>query len=59
VRAAGHENVQAEEIMSWCQQNMSAYKCPKQVAFVDSLPKSPTGKILWRALQEEEWAGHS
>ncbi|GGC93166.1 long-chain-fatty-acid--CoA ligase [Halopseudomonas salina] len=59
VRAAGHETVGAEEIMAWCQQNMSAYKCPKQIAFVDSLPKSPTGKILWRALQEEEWAGHS
>lgn len=59
VRAAGHETVSAEEIMAWCQQNMSAYKCPKQIAFVDSLPKSPTGKILWRALQEEEWAGHS
>ncbi|WP_373187660.1 long-chain-fatty-acid--CoA ligase [Halopseudomonas sp.] len=57
VRAAGHEDVKAEEIISWCQENMSAYKCPKQIAFVDSLPKSPTGKILWRALQEEEWAG--
>lgn len=57
VRAAGHENVTPEEIMAWCQENMSAYKCPKQITFADSLPKSPTGKILWRALQEEEWAG--
>jgi len=22
---------------------------------VDELPKSPTGKLMWRALQEEEW----
>lgn len=57
VRATGHENVTPEEIMAWCQENMSAYKCPKQITFTDSLPKSPTGKILWRALQEEEWAG--
>src|SRR5690606_9577761 len=35
---------------------MSAYKCPKLVEFVDSLPKSPPGKIVWRALQEQEWA---
>jgi fatty-acyl-CoA synthase len=57
VLAAGQEQVSADEILSWCQQNMSAYKCPKQIAFAESLPKSPTGKILWRALQEEEWAG--
>ena len=57
VLAAGQEQVSADEILTWCQQNMSAYKCPKQIAFAESLPKSPTGKILWRALQEEEWAG--
>ena len=57
VLAAGQEQVSADEILSWCQQNMSAYKCPKQIAFAESLPKSPTGKILWRALQEQEWAG--
>lgn len=57
VLADGQEHVTAEAILDWCQQNMSAYKCPKQIAFAESLPKSPTGKILWRALQEQEWAG--
>ena len=56
VLAAGHGNTSAEDIMSWCQANMSAYKCPKLVEFVDSLPKSPAGKIMWRALQEQEWS---
>lgn len=55
VLAAGHKNTPADAIMSWCQANMSAYKCPKAVEFVDSLPKSPAGKIMWRALQEQEW----
>ena len=55
VPAAGHENTPAEVILSWCQANMSAYKCPKLVEFVESLPKSPAGKIMWRALQEQEW----
>lgn len=55
VLAAGQQATE-EQIISWCQANMSAYKCPKQVAFVEALPKSPTGKILWRALQEQEWA---
>lgn len=55
VLAAGQQ-ASAEEIITWCQDNMSAYKCPKLVEFVSALPKSPTGKILWRALQEQEWA---
>lgn len=56
VLAADQENTRAEQILDWCQANMSAYKCPKLVEFVDSLPKSPAGKIMWRALQEAEWA---
>ncbi len=55
VRKAGQEQVTEQDIIDWCQQNMSAYKCPKLVEFVDNLPKSPTGKIMWRALQEQEW----
>jgi fatty-acyl-CoA synthase len=27
---------------------------PSEVEFVDSLPRSATGKVQWRALQEEE-----
>lgn len=55
VLAAGQQATE-QEVITWCQANMSAYKCPKQVVFVDALPKSPTGKILWRSLQEQEWA---
>jgi fatty-acyl-CoA synthase len=33
---------------------MAAYKVPRQVEFVYSLPKSPVGKILWRDLQDRE-----
>lgn len=29
------------------------------VEFVDALPKSATGKVMWRALQEREWAKES
>lgn len=59
VRSAGEEQASAEDILDWCQQNMSAYKCPKLIEFTDSLPKSPTGKIMWRALQEQQWAAAS
>jgi len=44
----------ADEIISWSKQQMSAYKYPRLVEFVDSLPKSGAGKILWRQIQEKE-----
>jgi fatty-acyl-CoA synthase len=33
---------------------MAAYKYPRVVEFVETLPKSPAGKILWRELQGRE-----
>ena len=44
----------AEEIMNWAREKMAAFKVPRVVEFVDSLPKTATGKILWRELQERE-----
>jgi fatty-acyl-CoA synthase len=49
--------VTAEELTSWSRENMAAYKVPRSWEFVDSLPKSATGKILWRVLQEKERLG--
>ena len=44
----------AQEIMDWARERMAAFKVPRTVQFVDELPKTATGKILWRKLQEEE-----
>jgi fatty-acyl-CoA synthase len=44
----------AEEITAWAREHMAAYKVPREIAFVDALPRGPTGKVQWRALQEEE-----
>ena len=44
-----------EEIIAWARKNMSAYKVPKIISFIENLPKSGTGKIQWRKLQEQEW----
>jgi len=41
----------AEEIQAFCQERLARFKCPKQVRFVDSLPKSPVGKILRKELR--------
>jgi fatty-acyl-CoA synthase len=36
---------------------MAAYKIPRLIEFADSLPKSATGKVQWRLLQEREKQG--
>jgi fatty-acyl-CoA synthase len=46
--------VTEEEIIAWCRDRMAVYKAPRIVRFVENLPKSGTGKILWRELQEAE-----
>lgn len=46
----------AHEIIAWAREHMAAYKVPRQVEFVASLPKSATGKVQWRALQDQAFA---
>jgi long-chain acyl-CoA synthetase len=41
----------ASGLIAFCQQRLAKYKCPKQVRFVDALPKSPIGKILRKELR--------
>ena len=53
VKRAGDET-SAEDIIAWAQEKMAAYKVPKVVEFVQTLPKSATGKVMWRSLQEKE-----
>jgi fatty-acyl-CoA synthase len=49
-------DVKAEEIIEWARGRMAAFKVPRVVQFVEQLPKTATGKILWRELQERERA---
>jgi fatty-acyl-CoA synthase len=44
----------ADDIIAWAREHMAAYKVPKLVEFVDSLPKSGAGKVMWRLLQDRE-----
>jgi fatty-acyl-CoA synthase len=54
LRAASRGKVSEQDIIDWSRGCMAAYKYPRVVEFVDALPKSPVGKILWRELQERE-----
>jgi long-chain acyl-CoA synthetase len=42
----------AEEIIQHCKSLVAAYKYPRVVKIIDTLPKGPTGKILKRALRD-------
>ena len=46
-----------QDITEWAREKLAAFKVPRVVEFVDTLPKTATGKIFWRKLQEDENAG--
>jgi len=46
-----------QNIINWCKERMAAYKYPRIIEFVDELPKSGSGKVQWRLLQEKENTG--
>lgn len=41
-----------EEMIAHCRANLSSFKIPKKIIFVDELPKTPTGKILKRDMRQ-------
>ncbi|RYX92743.1 MAG: long-chain fatty acid--CoA ligase [Comamonadaceae bacterium] len=56
LRGSHKGQVSEQDIMDWCRDNMAVYKVPRIVQFTDALPKSGSGKVMWRLLQEAETA---
>lgn len=54
LRSAACGTVSGDDLTAWARERMAAYKVPRVVEFVDALPRTATGKILWRVVQEEE-----
>ncbi|MEJ6000386.1 long-chain fatty acid--CoA ligase [Paucibacter soli] len=54
LRAEARGKITAEDIIAWSREHMAAYKVPRIIEFADSLPKSGSGKVMWRLLQERE-----
>ena len=54
LRSTHQDLVTEQDMIDWCRENMAVYKVPRQVQFVQTLPKSGTGKVMWRTLQEAE-----
>lgn len=48
------QSLTEEELMEYCHKEMTRYKCPKHIQFVDELPKSNVGKVLRKDLRKLE-----
>jgi Acyl-CoA synthetases (AMP-forming)/AMP-acid ligases II len=46
--------VEAEALVAFCKERLAAYKYPRQIEFVDELPKTASGKVLRRELRDKE-----
>ncbi len=46
------DKITEEDMLEWCKDNISPYKYPRQIEFIEELPKTLIGKILRRELRE-------
>jgi acyl-CoA synthetase (AMP-forming)/AMP-acid ligase II len=44
-------------LIAHCRASLAGYKCPKKVEFVDSLPRTATGKLQKFKLRQPYWQG--
>jgi acyl-CoA synthetase (AMP-forming)/AMP-acid ligase II len=51
------QSVSAEEIIALCKAKLGSVMAPKSVDFVDTLPRSPVGKVLKKDLRQPYWEG--
>jgi len=54
ITAKPGEKLERRDVLQFCGERLAKYKVPRQIEFRASLPKSPSGKILRRALADEE-----
>jgi fatty-acyl-CoA synthase len=45
------------ELIEFCRSRLAHYKCPRSFEFVESLPKTGTGKILKKDIRKKYWQG--
>jgi fatty-acyl-CoA synthase len=54
LRSDAPKDITEKDIITWCRDNMAVYKVPRDIEFVEALPKGATGKILWKVLQAQQ-----
>ena len=45
------------ELIEYCRSQLAHYKCPRSVEYLESLPRTGTGKVLKRDLRKKYWQG--
>jgi acyl-CoA synthetase (AMP-forming)/AMP-acid ligase II len=51
------ETISQDEIVEFCRSRLAGYKIPKDVEFLDEIPRNPSGKVLKKDLREPYWKG--
>jgi fatty-acyl-CoA synthase len=51
------ESATESELIEFCRERMAHFKCPKRVSFIESLPRTATGKIQKNQLRDRFWQG--
>jgi fatty-acyl-CoA synthase len=51
VLGPGRDITQAE-LIAHCRARLAGFKTPKEIVFLDALPRNPSGKVLKRELRE-------
>ena len=46
------QTVRPDELIDFCRERMAAYKTPKQIVFMQSLPRTGSGKVQKRSLRD-------
>ena len=46
IRRTGHDDLTADEVLAWCRENMANFKVPRHARIVESLPLTPSGKVV-------------
>ncbi len=54
LKPSARGRVSADDIIAWCQENITHYKAPTVIEFREELPKTLVGKVLRRLLRDEE-----
>jgi len=52
VRKPGHDRLTADALVAHCRERLAGFKTPKEIVFLDVLPRTPSGKVLKRQLRE-------
>jgi fatty-acyl-CoA synthase len=51
------EQVEEAELIAFCREKMTHFKCPTQIRFIEELPRTVTGKLQKYKLRESYWEG--